>query len=321
MSGVTGYIDFTRHGETYKTWFRIFGDLHCGIRPLVILHGGPGMGVLYLEKPHVELFTQKDIPLIFYDQLGAGRSTHLPHKPEDFWTIELFMDELDNVLSHFEVADNFDLLGHSWGGMLAADYATIRQPKGLKRLIIADSPASMPLWGKCLTRLLETGYPEDFVKMLRRHEREGTTNDPEYQEGMVTFYKRQICTLDPWPKALQEAFAESAKDDTVYHIMSVVISHRLKGNVLIRQTARWGTSEWNLSGSLHSWTVEDRLHTITCPTLVINGLDDEAQDECVYPFFERIPKVKWVRFDKSSHLPFWEEEERYMEVVGGFLKD
>lgn len=85
--------------------------------------------------------------------------------------------------------------------------------------------------------------------------------------------------------------------------------------------ARWGTSEFNLSGSLKSWSVIDKLHTISCPTLVINGIDDEAQDECVYPFFEKIPKVKWVRFDMSSHMPFWEERGRYFEVVTGFLNN
>lgn len=83
---------------------------------------------------------------------------------------------------------------------------------------------------------------------------------------------------------------------------------------------RWGSSESDLSGSLSSWSVIDRLHKISHPTLVINGIEDEAQGECVYPFFEKLSKVKWVRFDKSSHLPLREERERYFEVVAGSLK-
>lgn len=78
-----------------------------------------------------------------YDQLGCGRSTHLPEKKgdESFWTIKLFLLELDNLLSHLGIQDDYDLLGQSWGGDLAADYA-ILQPKGSKRLVLASAPAS-----------------------------------------------------------------------------------------------------------------------------------------------------------------------------------
>lgn len=51
----------------------------------------------------------------------------------------------------------------------------------------------------------------------------------------------------------------------------------------------------------------------------MNGVEDEAQDECVVPFFEKIPQVKWVQFANSSHMPFYEEKERYFQVVGDFL--
>jgi pimeloyl-ACP methyl ester carboxylesterase len=79
--------------------------------------------------------------------IGASNSTHYKEKRLDtsFWTIDLFMAELDNLLTHLSIADDFDLLGQSWGGMLGSQYAT-RQPKGLKRLVISNSPASMPLW-------------------------------------------------------------------------------------------------------------------------------------------------------------------------------
>ena len=76
-----------------------------------------------------------------------------------------------------------------------------------------------------------------------------------------------------------------------------------------------------ITGTLKNWTVVDRLHVITRPTLVINGVDDEAQDECVEPFFKEIPKVKWVQFAKSSHMPFFEEQERYLKIIGDFLSE
>lgn len=74
-----------------------------------------------------------------------------------------------------------------------------------------------------------------------------------------------------------------------------------------------------MTGKLKTWSVLDDLHTITQPTLVINGGDDEAQDVCVSPLFERIPKAKWVRFANSSHMPFFEEKERYLQIVSTFL--
>jgi pimeloyl-ACP methyl ester carboxylesterase len=85
-------------------------------------------------------------------------------------------------------------------------------------------------------------------------------------------------------------------------------------------TPRNGPSEFHVIGSLRDWSIVDELHTISVPTLLINGRYDEATDTVVQPFFDRVPKVKWVSFAESSHLPQWEERERYMEVVAGYLK-
>lgn len=217
----TGFIDFTYKGETFKTWYKTFGNLKStDVRPLVILHGGPGIPNPYMDA-HIELYRSRNISLVFYDQIGGGKSTHLPDKPAEFWSLELFMAELDTVLAHFGIADRFDLLGHSWGGMLAADYVATRQPKGLVKLVLASSPASMALWEVCTNKLLD-GLSPELKEMLRKHEREGTTGDKEYQEGMQIFYKKHICTIDPWPQELLEAFGKMEEDPSVYFKMCVV---------------------------------------------------------------------------------------------------
>ena len=141
-----GYAPFRR----YQTWFRVCGDIDSGLTPLVIAHGGPGC-----THDYVDAF--RDIALsgravIHYDQLGNGRSTHLPQQPADFWQPALFLDELANLLQHLNIADHYALLGQSWGGMLGAEHAVTR-PKGLKALIIANSPASMALWLQGAARL------------------------------------------------------------------------------------------------------------------------------------------------------------------------
>lgn len=130
-----------------ETWYKVFGDLKSSRsgRPLVLLHGGPGATSRYLLS--LQNLAKNGIPVVFYDQLGCGNSTRLPEKALDtsFWTPELFIAELDNLVKHLGIDDGFDLLGHSWGGMLGSMYA-VRGHKGLKNLIISNSPASMALW-------------------------------------------------------------------------------------------------------------------------------------------------------------------------------
>lgn len=218
----TGKIDLNFGSDTFETWYKVVGDLKYGVRPIIALHGGPGVSHSYM-LPHVELFTTHNIPIIFYDQIGIGQSSHCPDKPAAFWSLDLFKDELDNVLAHFGIADDFDLIGHSWGGMLAADYASTRHPAGLKHIVLTNSLASMELWEKGTQALLQ-GLPEDLRDMLKKHESDGTTADPEYQLGMQVFYKKHVCTLDPWPAQLLDSFSAMAKDPTVYRIMYVVLS-------------------------------------------------------------------------------------------------
>lgn len=151
-----GEVEFKVHGvdKTCKTWYKVFGDIKTSSqRPLVVLHGGPGVVHNYL-LPLADLATSHSIPVVFYDQLGNGKSTHLPEKNGDtsFWTEQLFIVQLESLLDHLGVQDGYDLLGHSWGGMLGARFATTH-PVGLKRLVIADSPASMKLWVEAANRL------------------------------------------------------------------------------------------------------------------------------------------------------------------------
>jgi len=150
----------------YQTWYRITGDLHNGMTPLVVVHGGPGC-----THDYVDSF--KDIantgrPVVHYDQLGNGRSTHLREKPADFWQIALFLDELDNLLKHLNIQDDYALLGQSWGGILISEHA-VRCPTGLKAIVIANSPASIPLWLQAAANL-RAELPEAVQATLLEHE-------------------------------------------------------------------------------------------------------------------------------------------------------
>lgn len=221
-SAVTeGKINFTVEGETYQTWYKVIGDIKNSKsgRPLVTLHGGPGSAHYYLLSL-ADLASTHGITVIFYDQLGISNSTHLPDKPKDFWKPELFMDELENLLQALGIQDDFDLLGHSWGGMLGSQFAATREPKGLKHLIISDSPASMPLWEEVANDLIK-GMPEDVQKTLKEHEDAGTTDSKEYEEAMNVFYAKHLCRIQPMPDEVAKSFQCMSEDPTVYHTMSV----------------------------------------------------------------------------------------------------
>ena len=285
-----GYVPF--HG--YKTWYRIMGEREePGKFPLLVLHGGPGATHDYLEPLEAVATTGRRV--IFYDQLGCGKSA-TPSNPS-LWTVGLYVAEVDAVRQALGL-DRVHILGHSWGGMLGMEYA-LTQPAGLLSLTVADSPASMRQWVAEANRL-RAELPPDVQETLRKHEEAGTTDDDEYQEAMMVFYRRHVCRLDPWPDYVRRTFAHLAENPEVYHTMN-------------------GPSEFHVIGTLKEWDIVDRLGEIRVPTLVISGRYDEATPAIAEPVHRGIPGSAWVPFEHSSHMPHAEEPERFIRVLDDFL--
>lgn len=208
-----GTIPFTYRGETYQTYYRIFGDLTNHTRtPLVALHGGPGLIHDYL-LPLSDLTTNTSIPVVLYDQLGNGRSTHLKDNPPTFWTIDIFIDELANLLNHLGIQDSFDLLGHSWGGILASEFEVRKQPAGLQHLILSDSLASSSLWNESNMQLMQK-FPKEVQEGLAG----GMSNPKRFHAALLEFHAVHGCTVQPLPKeytyTLDQVFGENG-DPTV----------------------------------------------------------------------------------------------------------
>ena len=281
---------------SYRTWYRVTGDLSARKAPLVVLHGGPGCTHDYVDA--FKGLAARGRAVVHYDQLGNGRSTHLRDKGANFWTPRLFLDELENLLRHLNIDGRYHVLGQSWGGMLAAEHA-VTQPKGLRALVIANSPASMELWVREANRLRDE-LPPQVQATLLRHERAGTTEDPEYKEAVRVFYDRHVCRVTPWPEEVARTFKAIDEDPTVYMTMN-------------------GPSEFHVIGNLKTWSIIDRLDRIRVPTLLISGRYDEAAPAVVQPFADRIKDVRWEIFENSSHMPHVEETERCLKVVGDFL--
>ncbi|MFT4149139.1 MAG: proline iminopeptidase-family hydrolase [Paracoccaceae bacterium] len=282
----------------YETWYRVTGDPASGKTPIIIAHGGPGCTHDYVDS--FKALADQGRAVIHYDQIGNGKSTHLPDKGADFWTVDLFLAELDNLIDHLGLRGGYSLLGQSWGGMMGAEFA-VRRPKGLKGLVIADSPASMELWIAEANRL-RADLPPEVQQTLLRHEAAGTTSDPEYKAATEVFYARHVCRVVPNPPEVRRTFEAMEKESTVYNVMN-------------------GPSEFHVVGTLKTWSVIDRLPLIEVPTLLISGAHDEATVATVQPFADNIPDVRWHVFPNSSHMPHVEEFDDCMKVVGGFLAE
>lgn len=208
-------------GKDCFTWYKIFGSLPTpgasSPVPLLGIHGGPGAGHEYLLSMQ-DLWTKHGIPVVLYDQLGCGHSVQLREKDgdESFWTEQLFLDEIDNLVKHLGIT-TFDILGHSWGGMLGAVYAA-GQPQGLRKLILMGAPASVDLVLKGSAELL--GHlPQDVQEIIRKYEKEGNFHDAAYKGACLHFYKRHLCRSQPWPRELVTSMAHLEEDPAVYTTM------------------------------------------------------------------------------------------------------
>lgn len=292
MPSREGFISF----DGYKVWYRVVGSgEQDGKSPLLCLHGGPGVPHDYLEPLEAVAATGRRV--IFYDQLGVGNSDH-PDDPSLF-TVELYLQELGAVRRELGL-ERVHLLGQSWGGMLALEYALAR-PEGLLSLTLADTPASMPQWS-AETNRLRALLPPEVRQILDRHEAAGTTGEPAYQEAMMVFYRRHVCRLDPWPRCLERTFEKMAEAPLVY--LTLV-----------------GPREFHVTGTLKDWDVTGRLGEIEAPTLVLGGRHDEATPAITATVQRGIPGARRVIFENSSHMPHLEEPELYLRVLGGFLAE
>ena len=275
----------------YRIWHRRVGSGDAV--PLLILHVGPGSGHDYLE-PLEKL--ANDRPVIFYDQLGCGKSD----QPDDrsLWQLERFVEEIDEVRNALDLQE-VHLFGQSWGGILALEYM-LTQPRGVHSLILADSCASMPQLQQELKHL-KSELPTEILVTLNRFEATGDFHNPEYRDAVIEFYKRHVCRLPTMPDYLLRTTA-NLKNNPVYETMN-------------------GPNELVITGNLKDWNRTDRLPCIRIPTLVLAGRYDEVTPACAETIHQGIRDSQVVIFEESSHIPHVEEECKYLKTVSRFLFD
>ena len=275
------------------TWYRVVGEAEApGKLPLVCLHGGPGAAHDYLEP--LGALAARGRRVIFYDQLGCGRSG-VEERDPGFWTVDLFVEELGVVREALGL-DRIHLFGNSWGGMLALEYV-LTKPDGVASVVASSSPASMEQWVSEANRL-RRGLPAEVQETLLRHEVAGTVDDPEYEDACIPFYERHVCRIVPFPDCVTRSFAQMPNQ--VYLAMN-------------------GPSEFHVVGSLRTWDIRDRLAEISLPTLVTSGRYDEATPPIAETLHRGIAGSEWILFENSSHVAHVEETDRYLDAVDEFL--
>lgn len=272
-----------------KVWVQIHDSQKKQI-PVIILHGGPGSSHYSLQGLRI---LAQDRPVIFYDQLGCGKSD----RPDDssLWRIERFVEELGQIRTALGL-EKVHILGHSWGTTLAAAYL-LTKPKGVESVIFSSPCLSAPLWAEDQERNRKL-LPEEVQETLTRCEINGTTDSEEYLDATAEFNKRFVCRLDPMPAFLKKG--TQYKSPEVYNIM-------------------WGPSEFHVTGNLKSFDCTAQLNEIQLPTLYTCGRYDEATPETTKYYSSLTPNAKFHVFERSAHMPYLEEMEEYVCVVRNFL--
>lgn len=259
---------------------------------VLALNGGPGLSSEYLRVPHARIADQ-GFRLVTFDQLGTGESDR-PSDPS-LWTIERYAAEVEAVREKLGLG-RVHLLGHSWGGWLANEYA-VRYPENLKTLILQSTCADMPHLVAELDRLRSALGPETVAMMLR-HEAEGRWDHPEYQAAITLLNYRHVCRLAEWPAPLRNCL-EAANREIYQHMQ--------------------GPNEFHYIGNLRHWRRIDELQALTIPVLITAGQHDEITPACALRMKSVLQQAEVRIFPNSSHMPFYEEPEAFFAVLLDFL--
>jgi len=270
-------------------WYKITGS-GSGL-PLLTLHGGPG-GTSCSNSLLEPL--GKERPVIRYDQLGTGRSG----RPDDLslWEVDRFVEELHVIRQELGL-DRFHLLGHSWGGSLAAAYVLEKGTDGIASVILSSPLLSTPLW-VADANYLRSQLPEDVQATLTEHEEAGTTDSEEYKAASDVFYDRHVRG--------GEAVEESTNCDGI--TWNPVIYNYM-----------WGPTEFYATGTLVDFDVTDRLHEIDVPVLFMAGEFDEARPERIAEFQQLIPGSQFVVIKGGAHASMSRKPVVYRQALEKFL--
>ena len=258
----------------------------------VVLHGGPG-GTHDYVIPFADL-AQGGYRVIFYDQLGCGRSDLARNVSE--YSIDRDVEDLE-MLRRALGLERVHLIGSSYGGLLAIAYA-LAHPAPVHTLVSASGLADVPLTVREMQRL-KRELPVPLPEVLERHEAKGEYQHPEYLVAVQEFYRRHLCRLPEWPPEL---------------------TYTLDHTSLPKYGTMNGPNEFTITGTIRDYDATARLGEIRIPTLITTGRYDEVTPRVAESIHHGIPGSEFAFFSDSSHTAFWEERPKYLATVLDFLR-
>ena len=298
QTGGIKMVDISTPKGNFKVWTKRIGN-NDGIKVL-LLNGGPGATHEYFECME-SFFPQVNIEFIYYDQLGCGNSQD--PKDTSMWDLPRYVEEVEQVRTALQLnKDNFYLLGHSWGGILAMQYA-LKYQANLKGLIISNMMSSCPAYGKYAREVLAPQFDKNILDSIRTIEANNDFANPKYMELLMpNFYAKHILRLpvDNWPEPVTRSFAKM--NNSLYVTMQ-------------------GPSEFGVSGKLLNWDVSKQLPELRIPTLTIGGTHDTMDPEHMKWMSTQVQKGRFLLCEKGSHMSMYDNQQTYMKGLISFLKD
>ncbi|MEY4629476.1 MAG: hypothetical protein RLZZ595_1802 [Bacteroidota bacterium] len=296
QSGNVKMVTIESMGKKFNIWTKRFGN-NPKVK-ILLLNGGPGGTHEYFQC-FENFLPQEGFEFIYYDQLGCGNSDN----PNDtaYWNLDRFVEEVEQVRTALNLdKNNFYLLGHSWGGILAMQYA-LKYQSNIKGLIISNMMSSCPDYDKYAENVLAKQFDPIVLDTIMEIEKRGDFDDPNYM-GLLgpNFYEKHILRLPAaeWPDPVNRAFAKLNK--SLYVTMQ-------------------GPSEFGISGRLENWDVSKKLSSVVVPTLVIGAQHDTMDPEHMKWMSTQFKNGSYLYCEKGSHMAMYDDQETYFKGLIEFL--
>ncbi len=279
-------------GGKYKVWTKKMGS---GPVKVLLLHGGPGFPHVYLEAME-SFLPQAGIEMYYYDQLGVGNSD-VPDDPS-LWTLARYLTEVEEVRQGLGL-DHFVLYGHSWGGILAMEYA-LNYQEHLRGLVISNMTASTASYLKRTAALKEQLLSPETLQRFNALEAAKDYDNPDYMRIVnEELYPKMLCRTSPWPEPVSRAF-------------------RLGNQKIYNQMQ--GKSEFEVTGNLKDWDRWNRLHEIKVKTLTMGATWDEMDPADMRKMASLMPNATCAICPNGSHLDMWDDQAVYYDHLLAFLR-
>jgi proline iminopeptidase len=280
----------------FKVWTKRFGN-NPRIK-ILLLHGGPAMTHEYMEC-FESFFPKEGFEFYEYDQLGSYYSD----QPTDssLWTTARFVEEVEQVRQAIGAdSTNFYVLGNSWGGILAMEYA-LKYQAHMKGLLVANMMASCPEYGKYAQEVLSKQMDPAVLTEVKALEAKGDYKNPRYMELLIPhFYHEHLCRLNDWPDGVNRAMKHA--NEEIYVMMQ-------------------GPSEFGIAGRLATWDIKNRLKEIKVPTLMIGARFDTMNPKAMEEQSKMVQHGRYLYCPNGSHLAMWDDQQVFMNGVIQFIKE